>query len=350
MAFTRPTLAELVDRVQQDLVSRLELTGAVLRRSMVHILSRVVAGAVHGLHGHLDFISRQIFADTAEVEYLDRIGGLYGIDRTEAEYATGDVTFTGTNTTNIPSGTVLVRSDGAEYTTDALATISGGEATVAVTASNADEASNSDAGVVLNLASPISGVDSEATVETDGLTGGADEEDDDAYRARVLSRLSNPPQGGSDADYEAWALEVPGVTRAWVYPLEDGAGTVTVRFVRDDDADLIPDAGEVSDVQDYIDERRPVTATVTVAAPTELPVDYELSVVPDTAEVRAAVEAELADLHLRVAEPGVTLPLSAIRTAIGIAAGLTDYDLTDPVADVTVTTGQFPTLGDVDFT
>ena len=39
-------------------------------------------------------------------------------------------------------------------------------------------------------------------------------------------------------------------------------------LVRDDDASLIPDAGEVATVQAYIDSLRPVTASVTVVAPT----------------------------------------------------------------------------------
>ena len=49
---------------------------------------------------------------------------------------------------------------------------------------------------------------------------------------------------GDNDDYVAWATEVPGVTRAWCSPNGMGAGTVVVRFVRDDDDDPIPDSGE----------------------------------------------------------------------------------------------------------
>ena len=66
-----------------------------------------------------------------------------------------------------------------------------------------------------------------------GLAAGSDAETDESLRARVLRRIQKPPQGGAGYDYVAWALEVPGVTRAWVYPAEMGLGTVTVRFVRD---------------------------------------------------------------------------------------------------------------------
>ncbi len=348
MSFERPTLPELVDRVQQDFVSRLELAGAVLRRSVVHVFARVVAGASHMLHGHLDYLGRQIFADTADETFLTRQGGIFGVARNPPEFATGEVTITGTNGTVIPAGTVLIRADGTEYTTDAEETIASGTATADVTASVAAEDGNCDAATELSFESPISGADSVVTVAVGGLSGGADLEDVEDYRVRVLERMRSPPHGGAEADYIAWAKEVSGVTRAWVYPSANGAGSVVVRFVRDDDdSGPIPDSGEVTTVQDYIDERRPVTAAVTVAAPVAAPVAFTIEVTPDTSDVREAVEAELEDLMRREAEPGATLLLSAIRTAIGNAEGLEDYALTVPAADVTHTTSQIPTVGTI---
>lgn len=348
MAFLRPTLVELVDRIQTDFESRLDLTGTVLRRSMVRILSRVIAGASHMLHGHLDFLSRQLFADKSEAAFLRRQGAVFGVTPNEATFAVGTAKFTGSGV--VPSGTVVLRSDGAEYTTDAEITVVALGTSVAVTASLAGEAGNCDVGTVLTLESPISGVDSEATVDTGGLSGGADQEDDEAYRLRVLERIQNPPHGGSDPDYKAWAKEVAGVTRAWVYPRALGAGTVVVRFTRDDDLVQIPDSGEVTAVQDYIDARKPVTATVTVLAPVAAPLNFTFaSITPDTVAVRAAIAAELADLMLREGIPGETLLLSQIRTAIGIAEGLEDYELTSPAADVTHSTGQLPTMGTVTY-
>ncbi len=167
-------------------------------------------------------------------------------------------------------------------------------------------------------------------VATGDLVSGADQEDIEAFRTRFLERLLAPPHGGNATDYVAWAKEVAGVTRAWCYPLEGGAGTVTVRFVRDNDAGLIPDSGEVAAVAAHIATVSPVTAVVTVAAPVADAVAFSLHIVPDTTATRAAVTAELADLLLRTASPAGTVPLSAIRTAIGTAAGITDYTLTTP--------------------
>jgi uncharacterized phage protein gp47/JayE len=350
VAFVRPTLGELVDRIQQDLQSRLGLASPILRRALVYVLARVLAGAVHMLHGHLEFLARQAFPDLSDGDFLIRQAALFGLSRKAAEYAFGNVTIAGTNGYVIPAGTVLLRADGAAYVMDADATISGGTATAAVTARDAGEDGNAAAGDPVSFESPIAGVNAAAVVAAGGLTNGSDQETVDSLRCRLLERLAEPPHGGNAADYVAWAKAVAGVTRAWCYPTESGAGTVVVRFVRDDDASIIPDSTEVAAVQTYIDERRPVTATVTVAAPTAVALNFTIHITPDSTATRAAVEAELRDLLRRDARPGGTILLSQIRVAIGVAEGVTDFTMASPVADVTRTTGQLTTFGTVTWT
>lgn len=346
--FSRPSLQNLIDRAQGDIESGLPGADARLRRSNLNVLAGLIAGVSHGLHGHMAWLADQVIPDTAEVEYLDRWATLW-LDqpRKAAVAATGNVTFTGTSGTLIPAGTSMIRADGVEYTTDADATLSGGTVTAAVTAVEAGAAGNAIAGVAVTLTTPIAGVTSAATVAGGGLAGGSDTESDDDLRARLLARLKEAPHGGASFDYVNWALEVAGVTRAWVYPQELGIGTVTVRFVRDDDASIIPDAGEVAAVQAYIDALRPVTAQLTVVAPVAVALNFTIAVTPNTAAVKAAVEAELVDLLRREAEPGGTILLSHIREAVSIAAGETNYTMTAPAADVTHTTGQMATMGTI---
>lgn len=345
MAFTRPTLAELAERIEQDLVSRLPLTGGVLRRSMVKVLGKVMAGAAHMLHGHLDFLSEQILADRAEGEYLVRLASMFGIERLEPTYAQGELELTGTNGTVIPIGTVFVRSDGALYTSDAEVTIAGGVAAVDVTAETADENSNTDAGVVLEFQSPIAGADADATVGTDGLVGGADEEEIEALRVRLIDRMRSPPHGGNEADYEAWSLELAGVTRAWVYPRELGAGSVVVRFMRDNDSGSpIPSGGEVAALQAHLDEVRPVTARVVVMAPVADALNMTIHIVPDTTANRAAVQAELL-AKLREEIPGETTLISQLELAVGGADGIEDFTITVPAGNVAHATGHLAQLG-----
>jgi uncharacterized phage protein gp47/JayE len=231
-------------------------------------------------------------------------------------------------------------------------TISAGTATLPVIAVIAGIFGNVPVATALTFETPIAGVSSSATVATGGLAGGNDQETNAEVFDRYLLRLREPPEGGADQDYEGWALAVAGVTRAWTYRNELGLGTVVVRFVRDLDVSIFPDAGEVAAVQAALAAKRPTTAEVTAVAPTALTVAFTVHVVPDNADTRAAVTAELVDLFARVAEPGDgagrgTVLLSAINTSVGVAEGVTDYTVTVPSASVVPSTGQLPVVGTI---
>lgn len=346
--FARPTLAELINRTLADTTSRLS-ADELLRRADAEVLARVLAGASHGLYGYIDWLSRQILPDSSENEWLERHASLWLSEgRKPAAAATGAVSFTGSSGSVVPAGTVLTTAAGIQVVTTADVTLAGGAGTAAAASVIAAAAGNLGAGTPLSLVSPVAGVQSAATVASGGLTGGADIEDDEALRGRVIARIRQPPQGGCAYDYEAWTLQIEGVTRAWVYAQELGLGTVIVRFVRDDDASLIPDAGEVAAVQAHIDALRPVTAQVTVVAPVAVPLDLTITgLVPDTAAVRAAIEAEVTDLLRREAVPGGTILISRLREAISIAAGEADHELTSPVANVAHAAGELAVLGTI---
>lgn len=345
--FARPTLADLIDRAANDIETRLPGADARLRRSNLNVLARVHSGGVHGLYGRLDFLARQLIIDSADVEFLDRWSAIWGVPRKAAAQAKGNVTFTGTNGTNIAAGTQVLRADGAAFTTDALAIIAAGTITTAVTAAVAGAAGNTDVNTQLTLSAPLLGVNGIATVAAGGLSQGTETESDDSLRARLLARIQQPPQGGAKTDYVLWALQVAGVTRAWCYPQELGVGAVTLRFVRDDDVgSIIPDAGEVAAVQAYIDALRPVTANLTVVAPIADALAFTFSMLdPNTQAVKDAITAELKDLLRRDAQPGGTILLSHVREAVSIAAGENNYTMTAPAADVVSATGHMSTLG-----
>lgn len=347
MAFSRPTLTDLITRIEADYVSRLTGGGSLLRRAAVKVLARVNAGTIHLVYGFLAWIARQVMPDTAEAENLERWATIWGIERILATFTTFDVVFTGTNGTEILAGTELARDDGVLYTTDALGTISSGTATVSCTSREAGATPGMDGGEIIALSSPISGIDSAVTVSGTGINNGEDKELDESLLARLLARIQTPPHGGNENDYVTWAKEVAGVTRAWCYPLYTGAGTVGLTFVRDNDSgSIIPSAGEVTEVQDYIDELRPVTAFLTVFAPTAVPLNFTITGT-FTAAVKLAIQAELEDLILREAEPAGTLLISHIREAISKAQGETDHGLTTPSANVTTTAGQLTTMGTI---
>lgn len=357
MPFDRPTLVELVERSREDLKTRLSLNVAVKRRRAADAVANTIAGQVHGLYGNLEFLSLQLFAATAEGEFLLRLASVYGITPTPATFADGNVTFTGTNGQPVPAGAKLRRDDQVEYEVVTGGVIAGGILITDVRAVIAGVNGNLDTGETMDFVSTPPGIDTTATVSTQleggPINGGNDEETLEALRQRFIERLRNPPAGGRDSDYVKWAQLVVGVTRVWVYRHENGLGTVVVRFVRDNDTpSIIPDAGKVAAVQASIDEFRPTTAEVTVLAPVDVPLLYTISITPDDAENRAAVEQSLDDLHLRDAEAGDgagrgTIRISQIQTAVGNSGTITDYTITVPAGDTTPALGDLLTRGTV---
>lgn len=346
MAWERPSLATLIKRNQADIESEIQGVDAKVRRKNLNILAKAVSLVSHTLYGFIAYIARQIIPTSSEGEYLDRHASFYlSGGRKGASFATGFAVFEGTPGAVIEENESLIRSDGLEYQVDESGTFTGATLTLPISAVVAGQSGNAEAGTTLSLSQPIDGVTSTVLVDVDGISGGADVEDNESVIERITERVQNPPHGGAPNDYVKWAKEVPGVTRAWVYPKELGAGTVTVRFVRDDDASIIPDAGEVDAVQAYIDARAPVTANVTVVPPIADPLDFDIELTPNNPAVQAAVQAELDDLIIRESIPAGKLAISHIREAISLAAGETDHVLNSPTADVIAATGHMTVMG-----
>lgn len=347
--YPRPTLPELVRRISADLRA---YTGrdAYARNTILWVLARAIAGVVWLLWGFVAWIYRQILPDRSDETVLYRQGALYRLTRLQPTQAAIVVVFEAEAGSEIPDGTTIQSDSGVEYLTVGLAEEDGGEVEVQALAVEYGAAPTVDVGATMTLASPIAGVTSDGTVTES--TPGMDAEAVEAYRRRLLARIGDPPQGGSLADYRLWCAAW-GAARAWPVANGLGLGTVLIRFtVSGSGAEQIPSGPEVASLQAYIVERAPVTAAITVAAPTALEVPLTVQVVPDTSAVRAAVSAELGAMFDREAVPGGTVANSVIREAISRAAGESRHTLlavnggagTD---DVTAAAGELAVLGTI---
>ena len=345
MAFDRPTLRELITQMTTD--AEREAGAKQLRQSNRRVLPKVFAYACHGLYGFITWILKQLFPDTAEKQFLERQASIQGIYRRAASKATGTLTVSYTEGATLPVGTIFMADDQTRYETTAEPEV--GSYTVPVQCLETGTIGNREASQTYMRVSPVGGVDAEAVGSE--MPGGAESESDESLRKRLLFRLQNPPRGGAKEDYIAWAEEVPGVTRAWCFPKEQGIGTVVVRFATDGmTEDGIPTSGMVQIVSDYIAEVAPVTATPSVVAPVAKPVNFRIKdITPDSESVRAQVEAELKSLFIKEAHPGEALKLTHIQQAISSAAGEEDYELLEPTADVPADSTQLLVVGEVTY-
>jgi uncharacterized phage protein gp47/JayE len=358
MPFDRPSLQEIIDRMKSDCETRIDGASSLLRRSVINVLTYVFGGAVHLLYGYLDYISKQIFATTADTENLAVHGSENSLPKTPASKASGTCSTTGTNGTTIEAGTQLQSSSGVLYETDEDVVVAGGVASLDITAVEAGSDGNDDGGITLTFVSPISGVSSSATVDSNGLAGGADEESDDDYRERILFKKRNPLKGGCETDFENWMKEISGVTRVWVFPLYDGDGTVGIAFTRDNDTTIIPNATQRDEAEEYLIEHEDPLTGITVGVPvtaepglrmislSEVAVNFDISIYPNSAAVRAEVEEQLEDL-IYDCGPGQTLYLSDISEAISLSVTEERHKVNTPAADTSFAEDELPVLGTI---
>lgn len=350
MAFERPTLAKIHERITADIDANTNGQPR-LRRSPFGVFATVMSGAMHELYGFQQYRAAQILPDSADEQHFERHASIHGTSQNPDSYAIGFVLATGVDGFVVEQGKKLQRADGVEYKTTEEKTIAAGQAIIAIIALNPGDDGNANAGAVLNFIETIAGVDNTATVTEDALTNGADIEQLEPWRQRHLDVIQTPPHSGAKHDFIDWAKEVPGVTRAWCYPLENGDGTVTVRFVRDNDENLIPEQTEIEVVYEYIKERMHVTGWLglSVLAPTPVPLDLTIELHPDTTAIRSAVEAEIEDLLSRTQpEDGQgkgTIYISKLREAVSIAAGEDNHRITSHNDDISYQLGEMAVKG-----
>lgn len=359
----RPSLSNLQRRAVTDGQTRVTGAAPALRRGLFGSLLTALAAAVHGLYGFLVERSRQCTPYTATGIDLEEWAGIWGVVRKQPSFASGNVTLTGEPGAPILSDTRLQSTSGAEYLLVATVEIGvGGSVSAEVEAAAAGKAGNVEAGASLSFVSPLPGVDAEAEAP-DGIGGGADLEGDDSLRNRMLREIQDPPQGGSKADYEKWALQVGPITRAWCFPIYNGPGSVRLYVVNDSHVGAeLASAGDVDAVFDYIDAIKPVGVVIEdpenpgeyingleVMAPAKAVVDFEIDETPDDPAVRSAMQAAIADLFRREAKPEGSIALNKIITALGSAPGVQNFTLVAPVASPSAGAGEILVPGDFDF-
>lgn len=210
------------------------------------------------------------FAETSWGECLTLRAEEHGVVRKQSVKAKGTVTVTGNGV--VPLGSVFQTPTGVAFYTTQTATITkSGDIPIECTAGG--KKGNVDAKTITVISMSIPGIT--AVMNIDATHDGFDEESDAELLERLLFKVRQPATSGNANDYIEWATSVEGVGKAIVKKLWNGNGTVKVLVT---DANGAPASSELIErVATYIDDKHPVGATVTVAAPEILTVNIELT-------------------------------------------------------------------------
>lgn len=332
MANVRPSITEIYSRMRADASAALPGVDVQLPRTLFGVLLVAFVGSIHEAWGFLQRISDDSFADTAVDAAMTRHASIQGIDRTQAEKASGTADF-GVHTfaPSVDIGRRLVRADGVEYVTLTVPVLTGG--TNWVSAIEAVLAGvDGDYNGTARLVQTAPGVTDVTVITAGGVDGGEDPE----VRAELLDHHRDPPQGGNTADYTRWPKEASAnVSRVWpLQPATPGDATFDLLLADDSEDPPTVDGADVTLVQDYVDDIGLITAKPVAATAVFEPLDVNATLTPNTAEIQLAADAEL-DAMLQVnAAPDVTINLSDIQTALGRTPGLVSFVITSPLGDV----------------
>lgn len=278
-----------------------------------------------------------VLMDTAVGEFLDRAVLPYGITRKKSTYAIRKIE---TNI-KIDIGTRWAIED-IYYTVTESITDTSYKAICSVP------------GTVGNLYSGklenIDNVNNVTANLTDILEAGVDEEIDEDLRKRFYNKIHYPSTSGNIYDYKKWALEVSGVGDAKVYPLWNGNGTVKVVII--DSNKEIANEELINKVSNYIEENRPIGATVTVKSAIKKDVDISVTIVIDSKKdvlnnVKKNLEDNLKNYFNSIAFKNSYISYASIGNIIFNTEGIIDYSnllLNNSNKNITLEEEEIPTL------
>ena len=310
-----------------------------------------LAAQLASLWSQADYVNRQCFPHTAVGEALDMHAAMRGLERIGAVKASGTLRFSiaaaSASAIEVPVGTRCMTAGGTEFTTTGVGSIAAGSlyCDVSAEAVQPGAGGNAPAGSVIFMQPAPVGV--RACVNPAAFTGGADGEDDTSLRGRILESCRSLPNGGNAAYYEAAALAVPGVAAVKVLPKNRGRGTVDIIVAAEDG---MPTQQLISAVSAAMDARREICVDVGVSGPTQVIVDITADV--DAAagynaqSVRDEVGAKLAD-YFNGRRLGKTVKLAELGNLIYSVNGVENYSISEPSADVSISTDELPVAGDI---
>ena len=320
--------------------------------SDIAIRLRVLAGEIYNAETSLEWLKRQMFADTASGEYLDRLAQQRGITRKAATKATGTLTFSVNETLNypieIPAGTVAATNGAVPvrvYTTEAAVLP---QATYSVTVGAEAELPGYNGNIAYGTAEiPVNipvGIDA---VSNSVFRGGDDEESDSTLRRRIMDSYVNRPNPANAAFYKQLAVSVDGIEKAGTFERYNGTGNVGVFVARKDND--VTDAA-LAEATRLINANRPLGVTASVNRAYYLDYDMIVSVKPkpgyEADEVRTLLTNAFTDF-IGTLDVGETLYISRLGKYLYDTGCIEFYEFDSSMHAETASGSQFFRPGDV---
>lgn len=299
-------------------------------------------------YAEMALIIEASFPQTSWGDWLTRKAEEHGIIRQEATNSSVILTITGQAGTTVQEGSLFSTNDGKNFLTVESKKIED-DGTVDIKAQSQDVGTNCnvDAETITKIPVSIYGVS--AVTNKSPAYDGFDEETDEELLERLLFKVRQPATSGNKNHYVIWATNVEGVGGVKVLPLWNGNGTVKVIIT--DAKNEIASEDLIAKVQNYIDEQRPIGATITVVSPKPLNIDIGLKVTKGSGnpnEIKNVVNdffktTAFEREYVSYAQVGKVI---LEKTATGVQ-DYSDLTLNNKAENIALTDEQLPTVGQV---
>jgi uncharacterized phage protein gp47/JayE len=291
---TIPSIEEIREQFIADYEAELNQMIPSVPKSFVYVWASAWAGLLYLLYVFGFWIYRQISTVLADFEELKNKGLQYDLSPNGAQAAEFSITVPGEELTIVPVGT-LWQEGGIVFITKTESTVESGDAVVALQALDefAGASGNRIIGTEISIVNPIDGLDNSGPVTSIEALG-QDEEGLEEFRARVLTRIRTPPQGGAVPDWLLWTFETPSVNVVKAIAIRSAPGEIEVYpLVGTGVDDRLPDSTQLDAITDYISDpvRRPLnceTATAQLFSETTFNVEYS-SINPDVESIKTSI-------------------------------------------------------------
>ena len=217
MALNFLSLVDLKSTFLREYESRINQDSPLNNKAFLRITATALAFIAMIMQREVLSATKENLAITASRSGLIVIGAEYDLPIKEEISAVETIELPATTGTIIPALTNFTGDDnGVIYYNTSPSTASAGIATLEVTARTPGVIGNLDVGKTLSISRQIPGAELTATI-TAIITTGAEEEETEVYRQRVLDIIRSPGGGANSADYRNWSQEQEGAKRTFPY-------------------------------------------------------------------------------------------------------------------------------------
>ncbi|WP_111861393.1 baseplate J/gp47 family protein, partial [Acinetobacter sp. CFCC 10889] len=289
------------------------------------------ASAVDGLYSHQSYIQKQLFIATADEQFLYIHAAELGLPRLGGTLALGTVTALSNVEITLTAGTKLTDGKSHYWMVVADTTINANSPTsVNVVAEQIGVSWNTIGSLYwLNPKAGLSG-----TVTEVSIGGGSDQEELEAWRARLLERKQLGLSRDREADLIGFMKGVAGVKHVYVYPKRRGLGSLDVAITAVGNPPTLPSSTLIATAQTALDEYAGFWADCRVYSPTEQLINIKAIITGsgiNLTEVRQVIRDYFAELA-----PAAPYQHAILSARIVDLANVSDVTLT-PATNVVPT-------------